>query len=107
MPVPLNDLSGQRCRRDSEFGANVAFDGGIEMGMGPDRATQLPDSNAFRCLSETLFRATKFIEHQAELQSECDRLGMDPMTASNHRCRLELARLNRNRRSQLFQIGRK
>ena len=67
--------------------------------MRANRAAYFTDANALTCLSETFLRASEFIEHKRELQTECDRLRVHAMAPPDHRGHFEPARLIANRRS--------
>src|SRR5207249_5920533 len=85
VPIALHDLGGDRSRTQPKFLANLAFDPGIQMRMCPHRAAKFSETNTLTRLRETLFRPAKLIEHQRQLQSEGDRLGVNAVTASDHR----------------------
>ncbi len=66
----------------------------------PDRSAQLPDADAFLRLRQSFLRPPEFVEHQRQLQSERDRLGVNAVAAPNHRRHFESARLRGDRRPQ-------
>ena len=72
--------------------------------MGSDRAAQFSNANALTRLRESLFRAAEFIEHQRQLYSKGDRLGVNPVTAPDHWSFFVAARLFANCFSQCRQI---
>src|SRR5207248_10520667 len=74
------------------------------MRMCPHRAAKFSETNTLTRLRETLFRPAKLIEHQRQLQSEGDRLGVNAVTASDHRSFLVSACLFANCFSQCRQV---
>src|SRR6476620_1228072 len=55
------------------------------MGMRADGAAQFSDADTSKRLSEAFLGATKFIEHEGELQPESDWLGVNAMAPADHR----------------------
>ena len=75
--------------------------------MGSHRAAQFSHANTLPCLCEAFFGASEFVEHERELQTKRDRLGMNAVAASDHGRLFIFARLFANDFSQCPQIIRK
>ena len=58
-----------------------------------DRAAEFADADPLARLREPFFRAAEFVEHQRELQTEGDRLGVNAVAAADHRRHFEPPRL--------------
>src|SRR5205814_3711458 len=84
VPIALHDLSRDYRRTQPKFLANFALDPRIQMRVCPYRAAEFPDANTLTPLRETLFRTTKFIEHQRQLQPDGDRLRVNAVAAPDH-----------------------
>ena len=67
--------------------------------MRANRAAYFTNPNTFARFREPLLRTTKFVIHERELQTECDRLRVHAVAPPDHRGHFEPARLIANRRS--------
>ena len=102
--VALHNLRRDRCWTQSKLLTNFTLDPRIKMRMGSNRAAQFSHANTLARLCEAFFGAPEFVEHQGELQTKRDRLGMNAVTSSDHGRPFIFARLFADDFSQCGQI---
>ena len=85
VPIALDDLCGKFRRLQPELLANVPLDPWVEVRMRANGPAQFANADTSECLQETFFGSGEFVEHERELQSESDRLGVNAMAPADHR----------------------
>ena len=69
-----------------------------------DGAGKFSNSDSFANRFQAFQRSGELVEHQRELQTHCRRLGMDAVTATDHRDELRFARATFNRFAQVLNV---
>ncbi len=103
--IPLYNLCRDRRGLEAKLAADERLDLWREMGVGADRAGELADGDARLEGLESLERAAKLVEHQRHLEAERRRLGVDAVTAADHRRELVFARLGGNDFAEALHVG--
>jgi len=103
--VALDDLRREGRRDEPEFFADVGLHAGVEVGMRANGAADLADADALAGLLEPFERARELVIHEREFEAECDRLGMDPMAAADHRGELVFDSADGNRLAKGSEVG--
>src|SRR2546421_12028935 len=104
MPIALHDLGRECGRLQTKLFADRTLDRRIDMRMRADSTTDFSHTNPLANLSQTFFRAAKFVEHEREFQTESDWFRMNTMTPPDHGRHLVATRLDGDCRSYLFHI---
>ena len=105
--IALDDLRRKRRRFQSKFVAHFTLNFWVDVRMGANCAADFPNPNSLARLCEAFNSASELIEHERQLQSERDRLGVHTVAAANHRCHLVPARLVCDGSSQCLKIVEK
>jgi hypothetical protein len=104
VPVALHDLRAERGRLKAKVLADHLFNARVEVCVGPYSAAQFSHADAPLYAIEPFDRASKFIEHQGQLQTESYRFRVDAVAAPDHWSKLELDGSSRDYPTQFAQV---